>query len=50
MDIEFGLDTFGDITTDPNGEPLTGAQTIRNVVERPFPPTALAESAKRSKR
>ena len=32
MDIEFGLDTFGDITRDQDGELLSGAQTIRNVV------------------
>ncbi|WP_136037341.1 LLM class flavin-dependent oxidoreductase [Microbacterium sp. K35] len=32
MDIEFGLDTFGDITRDQDGELLTAAQTIRNVV------------------
>lgn len=32
MDIEFGLDTFGDITRGGDGELLTGAQTIRNVV------------------
>ncbi|MEW2008911.1 LLM class flavin-dependent oxidoreductase [Microbacterium sp. NPDC078814] len=32
MDIEFGLDTFGDITRDRDGELLSGAQTIRNVV------------------
>ena len=34
MDIEFGLDTFGDITRGADGELLTGAQTIRNVVEQ----------------
>lgn len=32
MGIEFGLDTFGDITRGADGELLTGAQTIRNVV------------------
>ncbi|UWF76567.1 MULTISPECIES: LLM class flavin-dependent oxidoreductase [Microbacterium] len=32
MDIEFGLDTFGDITVGPDGKPLSAAQTIRNVV------------------
>ena len=32
MAIEFGLDTFGDITRDADGELLSGAQTIRNVV------------------
>ncbi|WP_144796112.1 LLM class flavin-dependent oxidoreductase [Microbacterium paludicola] len=30
--IEFGLDTFGDISRDAAGQPLTAAQTIRNVV------------------
>ena len=34
MGIEFGLDTFGDITRDAGGKVLTGAQTIRNVVEQ----------------
>jgi len=34
MDIEFGLDTFGDITRDGDGELLSGAQTIRNVVDQ----------------
>src|SRR6218665_3477490 len=32
MDIEFGLDTFGDITKDADGALLSGAQTIRNIV------------------
>lgn len=32
MSIEFGLDTFGDITRNADGELLTGAQTIRNIV------------------
>ncbi|MDR7186007.1 MULTISPECIES: LLM class flavin-dependent oxidoreductase [Microbacterium] len=32
--IELGLDTFGDVTRDPAGELITGAQTIRNVVEQ----------------
>jgi len=34
MDIEFGLDTFGDITVDREGASLTAAQTIRNIVEQ----------------
>src|SRR5271156_2351036 len=33
QNFEFGLDTFGDITTGPNGQPLTHAQAIRNVIE-----------------
>lgn len=32
MHLEFGLDTFGDITRDSDGSLLTAAQTIRNVV------------------
>lgn len=32
MSIEFGLDTFGDITRNADGELLTGVQTIRNIV------------------
>ena len=31
--IEFGLDTFGDITTGTDGRPLPHAQVIRHVVE-----------------
>src|SRR5271169_6902189 len=31
--FEFGLDTFGDITTNPDGHPLTHAQVIRNVID-----------------
>jgi probable LLM family oxidoreductase len=30
--LEFGLDTFGDVTLDDHGEPLSQAQTLRNVV------------------
>ncbi|WP_080794141.1 LLM class flavin-dependent oxidoreductase [Corynebacterium pacaense] len=33
-DISFGLDTFGDNTVDPAGQPVPPAQTIRNVVEQ----------------
>ena len=32
--IELGLDTFGDVTRDGSGEFVSGAQTIRNVVEQ----------------
>src|SRR6202035_3959724 len=32
--LEFGLDTFGDVTHDRNDRPLSHAQTIRNVVEQ----------------
>ncbi|MGV7216278.1 LLM class flavin-dependent oxidoreductase [Bradyrhizobium sp. UFLA05-112] len=31
--LEFGLDTFGDVTKDAGGMPLPHAQVIRNVVE-----------------
>src|SRR5512143_1108321 len=31
--IELGLDTFGDVTDDPDGKPLHPAQVIRNFVE-----------------
>ena len=34
MSYTFGLDTFGDRTGDADGQPLTHAQTIRNVVEQ----------------
>ena len=32
--LEFGLDTFGDVTHDARDRPLSHAQTIRNVVEQ----------------
>lgn len=32
--VELGLDTFGDVTHDRDGAPLSDAQTIRNVVEQ----------------
>ncbi|KOV83820.1 LLM class flavin-dependent oxidoreductase [Nocardia sp. NRRL S-836] len=32
--ITFGLDTFGDVTNDADGRPLTHAETIRNLVEQ----------------
>jgi len=31
--IELGLDTFGDVTDGPDGQPLHAAQVIRNLVE-----------------
>ena len=31
--IEFGLDTFGDVTLGPDGKPLSHAQVLRNVIE-----------------
>jgi probable LLM family oxidoreductase len=33
MPLEFGLDTFGDVTVGPDGNPLSHAQVIRNVIE-----------------
>ena len=33
MQVSFGLDTFGDTQSDKNGNPISAAQTIRNVVE-----------------
>jgi probable LLM family oxidoreductase len=33
LEFEFGLDTFGDLTTGPDGKALTHARTIRHVVE-----------------
>ena len=32
--LEFGLDTFGDVTVDAEGNRLSGAEVIRNVVEQ----------------
>jgi alkanesulfonate monooxygenase SsuD/methylene tetrahydromethanopterin reductase-like flavin-dependent oxidoreductase (luciferase family) len=34
IDVEFGLDTFGDVTAGPGGKRLPYAQVIRNVVEQ----------------
>ncbi|MDP3950677.1 LLM class flavin-dependent oxidoreductase [Microbacterium sp.] len=34
MALEFGLDTFGDITLDADGRLLAAAQTIRNIVDQ----------------
>ncbi|MBV9594820.1 MAG: LLM class flavin-dependent oxidoreductase [Actinobacteria bacterium] len=31
--VEFGLDTFGDVTAGPDGSPLRQAEVLRNVVE-----------------
>jgi probable LLM family oxidoreductase len=31
--LELGLDTFGDVTAGPDGQPLSHAQVIRNVVD-----------------
>jgi probable LLM family oxidoreductase len=33
QDLEFGLDTFLPVTVDANGQPIDGAQVIRNAVE-----------------
>ena len=33
MEIELGLDTFGDITRGPDGKPLSHAQVLRDVVD-----------------
>ncbi len=33
QNIEFGLDTFGDVTSGADGKPLHEAQVIRNVVD-----------------
>jgi probable LLM family oxidoreductase len=33
MTLEFGLDTFGDVTAGPDGTPKTQAQVIRDLVE-----------------
>src|SRR5271156_416132 len=34
QNIELGLDTFGDITDDADGRPLTHAQVIRDVIDQ----------------
>ncbi|MEY4639191.1 MAG: hypothetical protein RLY13_189, partial [Actinomycetota bacterium] len=33
-DYKFGLDTFGDMTLDESGKPLSTGQVIRNIVEQ----------------
>jgi probable LLM family oxidoreductase len=33
-DVQLGLDTFGDVTVDADGRPLSQAQVIRNTVEQ----------------
>lgn len=33
-DVKLGLDTFGDVTVDPDGRPVSDAQVIRNVIEQ----------------
>jgi probable LLM family oxidoreductase len=34
MTLELGLDTFGDLTNNPDGSPLPHAQVLRNLVEQ----------------
>ncbi|WP_308799136.1 LLM class flavin-dependent oxidoreductase [Agromyces silvae] len=34
QELEFGLDTFGDVTLGPDGEPLPHAQVLRNLVDQ----------------
>lgn len=34
IDLKFGLDTFGDVQVDDNGNPISAAETIRNIVEQ----------------
>lgn len=34
LPIEFGLDTFGDVGSDDNGNPITPAQSIRDIVDQ----------------
>ena len=33
-ELQFGLDTFGDMSMDDNGQPVSAGQVIRNVVEQ----------------
>jgi hypothetical protein len=33
LTVELGLDTFGDVTVDPDGRPRSHAQVIRDVVD-----------------
>ena len=34
LDVKFGLDTFGDVQVDESGNPISAAETIRNIVEQ----------------
>ncbi|MGV9670288.1 LLM class flavin-dependent oxidoreductase [Gordonia sp. NPDC003504] len=34
VNLELGLDTFGDVTVDDDGAPITAAQSIRNLLEQ----------------
>ncbi len=34
QELEFGLDTFGDVTWDEEGKPISQAQVLRNLVEQ----------------
>ena len=34
MELKFGLDTFGDMQNDDNGQPNHAAQVIRNLVDQ----------------
>jgi hypothetical protein len=34
MNVELGLDTFGDVTVGDDGERLSDAQTIRDIVDQ----------------
>ncbi|MCU1546683.1 MAG: Luciferase-like, subgroup, partial [Homoserinimonas sp.] len=34
MQLDLGLDTFGDVTVSADGTPTSHAQTIRNIVEQ----------------
>lgn len=34
MELRFGLDTFGDMQNDDNGQPIHAAQVIRNLVDQ----------------
>ncbi len=45
MDIEFGLDTFGDITVGDDGTPLTAAQRSATSSSRPRWPTRWASTS-----
>ena len=46
--IEFGLDTFGDVTVGLDGTPVSHAQVIRNVVARACSPTRSASTSSAS--
>ena len=47
MAIKFGLDTFGDVQRDDEGNLISAAQTLRNVIAEGVETTAQADHLKK---